>query len=461
MAGNMPDGVMNFEKAVDYLKEIEARRGMHLGLENTRKIIEHLRLNLDTAFFIQVAGTNGKGSTSRFLASVLGEAGYKTGLFTSPHLEDIRERITLNNRLIPRASFAECLNRVKETAGELLKRGIIEHMPTYFEYTFLTALCFFSQEQTQAVILEVGLGGRLDATSTITPDVSVITTISRDHTAVLGHKISEIAREKAGIIKPGVPVVCGCKPKGTAYREIKAAADRLQSPFVPVIKARTRLEPLHGTDPSQWSYITAPSSLNCSGEYAFRLDVNGRHQAANAATAIKTLEVLKRVNPGVKVPVPALEKGISHTSIPGRIEILHQEPPVILDAGHNPESAAALADFLKEKQKRNLTLIFGILKDKNFRKMIGMLLPFAGNVILTTPQSERALPPGNMIKYFDSVGVKARVIHQPSEALHAARELKHPILVTGSFYLVGMLRRMLQTGKNQIESNAIPGGNHG
>lgn len=446
--------MMNFETVNEYLKQVEATGGIRLGLENTRRILADLSLEFKSTIFVQVAGTNGKGSTSCFISSIFREMGWRVGLFTSPHLEDVRERIILDGQWIPGADFADCLWRVKKRAEYLLQQGEIEGMPTYFEYTFLTALCYFSRENASAVVLEVGMGGRLDATTTITPDVTVITTIGRDHMNWLGKRLSDIAREKAGIIKPHVPVVCGCKPGSVAFREIKAVAGGLSSLFVPVWAGDSHLEVQPGAGEYVCAYTTAPSSLNLAGRYDFKLRVNGRHQAMNAAVAIKVVEVIQKLRPAFHIAVQAVEQGLYRMMIPGRIEIFNQTPEVILDASHNEDSIAALVDFLEEKQKRDLTLIFGVLADKRYRGMIKRLLPYTRHAILSLPLSVRALAPEKMVKYFTVGQETVQVCHQPTEAWEIARQLNRPVLVTGSFYLVGAIRPLLY-------SNPIPGGNHG
>ena len=463
-------GLMDYPKVLEYMRFVE-ERGVHLGLENTREILARLpgtvEFDADVAgiYFIQVAGTNGKGSTSYFLTSILQAAGHTVGLFTSPHLQDIRERITVNNRLISEEDFSSSLCVVKEVAEDLLGKKRISGLPTYFEYIFLTAVRYFLWRQVTAAVLEVGLGGRLDATSTITPAVSVITNISKDHTSILGSRIKDISVEKAGIIKEGVPVVCGCSVRSISHRVIKEIARQNNAPFFNVIDSENRLEISDRGNFYRCRY-TADAA-----DYTFDLYLNGEHQAYNAACAIKAVQVLNRCtgsgetagNTGAFAHTPvskeSVRKGISTTFIPARIEILDTRPQVILDSSHNVESTAALTNFLKEKKKNNLTLVFGVLADKNYRKMIALLLPYIENVILTEPLSKRALPAREMVRFFNSSAAGAvlvKIINNIEEAYRTARLLKKEILVTGSFYLVGAIRKMIIHNINI--NNITPGG---
>ncbi|NIM14740.1 MAG: hypothetical protein GTO45_22350 [Candidatus Aminicenantes bacterium] len=441
---------MDYQRALKDLKAIE-QQGIHLGLENTRIILDHLPIDISRTPFIQVAGTNGKGSTAHFLASIFQAAGYTVGLFTSPHLQDVRERISINQRWIPGDDFATSYWTIKEISLDLLKKGLIAHMPTYFEQLFLTAIHYFSfsREVPGIIILEVGLGGRLDATSTIRPVVSVITNIARDHTVMLGTRIRDIAAEKAGIIKTGVPVVCGCKVGSIAHHVIKKTARQNHAPFFNVIDAKNHLQIRNNNNTNGDSYQCTYTTE--SETYTFYVHLNGPHQATNAAAAIKTLQILQNKNT-ISISRQSICEGIANTVIPARIEIIAATPQIILDGGHNVDSIAALTHFLREKKKRNLTLIFGVLADKNYRKMIMLLLPHIKNIILTEPHSKRALPATKMLKFLKRNhnpkpiplnNHKIFIKNNLEEAYAAAQQFNRDILVTGSFYLVGAVRKMI------------------
>ncbi len=442
---------MNYPEVLEYLDKV-ALFGSSYGLGKTRAVLRRLPGSGSDIPYIQVAGTNGKGSTAHFLSSILGAGGYRVGLFTSPHMVDVRERICIDGGWIPEIDFAAAVTTVKEIAQSLLDSGGIQELPTYFEYTLLVALYFFSREAVDFAILEVGLGGRLDATTAVTPVVSVITGISRDHTAVLGTRISDIAREKAGIIKKGVPVVCGCSAPSTAYRIIRGRARELEAPFFPVIGAANRLE----VEPGDNGHGYRCRYETRRGAYNFELIMNGEHQARNAAIALKVLEQLEDM--GVEIPAGAASAGLASTRIPCRIECLDTAPPVILDGGHNPESVRALAEFLRQQDKRDLTLIFGVLEDKNYRAMARSLVPYIRDVVLTEPLSPRALPAERLVPLFRGTTVSGiRVCKDPAKALDLARGRAGEILITGSFYLVGEMRRMIihggQHGPGKIQSH--------
>lgn len=426
-----------------YLKDLEVG-GIHPGLENTRQLLKHFsrfykdfEIELPQIYVIQVAGTNGKGSTAYFLASILQAAGYKVGLFTSPHLHDIRERISINQQWISPGDFSTGLCSIKGLAEDLLKTGLLRHLPSFFETLFLIALHYFFREKVDIIILEVGLGGRWDATSALTPEVTAITTIARDHTMILGKRLGEIAGEKAGIIKKGVPVVCGCRVGSIAHRVIKHRASQVQAPFFNVIDSKNHLEILDNHS-YQCSYTTEWD------DYRFDVRLNGVHQTFNAAAAIKVIQVINHNNKSVSVSKSSICDGISDTFVPARIETLDTSPRVILDGSHNVQSTTALAHFLKEKKKNHLTLIFGVLADKNYQRMIALLLPYIRSVILTEPVSKRALPPEKMLKFFKDKKVLVRKNHEG--AYRWARQFNSDILITGSFYLVGAMRKIILAG---------------
>ena len=452
---------MNYSEVPAYLNAIELM-GINPGLKTVRTILESLPLSdrLASTAFIQVAGTNGKGSTSLFIAGALDGHNYKTGLFTSPHLNDVRERITIGKQMIWPEDFCRAVEVVKETSESLLAKGKITHMPTYFEYTFLTAMHYFCLKKVDVAVLEVGLGGRWDATSVITPDVSVITTIGRDHTRFLGTRLTEIAAEKAAIIKEGIPVVCGCGTRTTAFKVIKAAAQQNNAPFFSVIDNKNKLE-IQEDDCNSYTYTTHFPQVK---EFRFGIGLNGAHQGLNAATAIKALQVFA-MQRGLSLSESSLYKGLKETRVPARIETMETEPQVILDAGHNVQSTTALAQFLLRNKKRGMTLVFGVLADKNYRKMMRLLLPHTGRVILTRPQSKRALPPAKIVKWLptDSSGNPVMVRERPEEAYQTARQFNKEILITGSFYLVGAVRQLIINHLKHANSQEykLPGGSDG
>lgn len=429
---------MDYPRALAYLEDLETR-GFKLTLHNIQEIVDHFPYDLSRIKFIQVAGTNGKGSTCHFITSILQAAGFKVGLFTSPHLQDIRERISIDKTWISETDFAESVTRVMEVAEDLASRKIIDNLPSFFEHLFLAALYYFSQRPVQVAVLEVGLGGRLDATSTLTPDLAVITTISHDHTRLLGKRIRDIAAEKAGIIKPRVPVVSGCPLHSSAHRVIREAAQEKKSPFFNVFDAHNRLD----TEDLDAAYGCTYTTQ--AGQYDFNVFLNGRHQVINACTAVKAIEVLNNGNGFFRVSAQAIRQGIEDNFVPGRIEVFPLTPPVILDGSHNVQSVQALVRFLEEKKKKDLTLVFGVLKDKQYRKMFSLLLPYARNIVLTEPPfARRALEAEKLVGLCSHKNVM--VIKNPALALQAAGQFKEEILVSGSLYLAGEIRNIIHHG---------------
>ncbi len=426
---------MNFKEALIYLDKVR-ENGTKLALDNIQKIIDNLPISLDNIKFIQVAGTNGKGSTSHYISSILKESGFRAGMFTSPHLQDLRERITINKEWISKQDFADSLESVKKVSEELLGKNIIEEIPTYFEHMLLSSLFYFYKKKVDFAVMEVGLGGRLDATSTLSPVISVITNISYDHTKTLGKSLSMIATEKAGIIKEGVPIICSCRTNTVSNRTIRKIAEKKASPFFNTFDKNNNVSFIRESEYYDSTYSSDQQ------EYKFRVFMNGKHQVDNAATSIKTIEILK--SQGINIPKIAIISGIEKNSVPGRIETFNINKGVILDGGHNEESIKALSGYLKEKQKKDLTLIFGVLRDKKYKKMIGYLKPFVKNIIITEPISPRALPVEKLEKAFpeDSTIVQKNL----KSALEEAFKFKNEILITGSLYLAGEMRALVTGG---------------
>ncbi len=427
---------MNYHESQIYLKYIQDK-GAKLTLNNIKKIVHNLPFNIDRIKFLQVAGTNGKGSTSHFITSVLQSAGYKVGLFTSPHLQDIRERITINKNWICKKDFSNSLSNIKKICEELLEKKLIDNIPTFFEHLFLSSIYYFYKNKVDFAVLEVGLGGRLDATSTITPEVSTITNISFDHTKTLGKKIKDIAYEKAGIIKQGTPIVCGCKNHSSSKKVIEMVAHNQNAPFYSVLNSKNRLQIKENGNYYKCIYSTPIDKYN------FEVHLNGKHQIKNALNAIKLIEILNKK--GYNIKKESIFKGIKMNFVPGRIEIINRSPQIILDGGHNPEGINVLKKFLEQKEFKNLTLIFGVLRDKNYKKMVALLLPFIKNVIITEPISKRALEAEKLIKLFEMKNVL--VEKNIKKAFKLANQFNEKILITGSFYLVGEMRSIILGGK--------------
>lgn len=423
---------MNYQECLEYLDQA-SKFGIKLGLESTRTLLSELGSPQDFFPSVIVAGTNGKGSVCAMIQSSLERHGFRVGLYTSPHLIRIEERIRVNRSLISEEDFCELINLTRDREEALRKEGKLCFPPTYFEILTCAAFLYFAREKVDMAILEVGMGGRLDATNVVKPLLSVITTVSLDHQEYLGRTKARIAAEKAGVIKPGTPVVCG-QLDPPVEKVIKARATELQAP---VIKVFGR---------GKWSKVRRSQSTfvfhHNQEDYVYRPGLMGEHQGRNAAIAIAALKVISE-------RWKALDKqkiiaGIENVIWEGRLERICQIPEVYLDGAHNEEGAKALRYFWERQTREPRVLIFAILKDKDIRKVARQLFPLAQKVILTSiPCPRAALPEQVMAATSD---LNPRIIIEPDlkKALQLGiREAgtKGTVLVTGSLYLVGAVKR--------------------
>lgn len=427
---------MRYAEACEYLKRIPGEN-CKLSLGNIRRIIARLPFDAGAVKYVQVAGTNGKGSTSHFIASILGSAGWRVGIFTSPHLQDVRERIQVDGRPISRRDFARAVSAVYSLCRELIAGRVIDNLPTFFETLFLAAIFHFVGRGADWAVLEVGLGGRLDATSTVIPQISVITNISRDHTHILGKTLAAIAREKAGIAKKNVPLVSGCPPRSVAAGIIRAKARAKKAPLVEVFDTPGGLR----VEKKGAAYLCRYRLAD--REYRFRVLQKGRHQTLNATVAVRAVDVLRRR--GWEIGAADVARGIRAMFIPARIEVFSGRPPLILDGGHNSAGIKVLVEYLQGEGISGFTLIFGVLKDKHYPAMARQLASLAAHVILTEPRSERALPAEKLLPFFR--GQDCRIEMNYSQALAVAKKLKRTIIVCGSLYLAGEMRTVILGGE--------------
>jgi dihydrofolate synthase / folylpolyglutamate synthase len=407
-----------YRASLEYLYGLE-KSGMVLGLDNISWLLGLLG-NPERCFSsIHVGGTNGKGSVVCMLSGILTNARYRAGMYTSPHLVDFNERIRVNGENIRNGEVAELTGRMRRFAGQK------EDAPSFSFFDFTTAMAFlyFKEKAVDWAVVEVGLGGRLDSTNAIDPNVSVITNVDMDHMEYLGDNIQQIAAEKAGIIKEGVPVVTGTS--GEALRVIREKAT-----------GKSRVLVL-GED---FSYKKLDDQLMSYQGLQLNLEqihvgLPGDHQLANAALALCAAELVS--HSGVSLPPEKIKNALSIVEWPGRLEIAAEDPLVLLDAAHNPHGARSLAAFLKTHYAdKRIILVFGVMKDKNWREMLDLLSPLAHEIILTKPAIERAASPGLLA--LSAPG--ATVVDDVRSAISAAR--KHAdredlIVVTGSLYTIG------------------------
>ncbi|MFZ5565304.1 MAG: bifunctional folylpolyglutamate synthase/dihydrofolate synthase [Thermodesulfobacteriota bacterium] len=388
---------------------------------------------------IHIAGTNGKGSIAATLATILKLAGYRTGLYTSPHLITFNERIKINNRPVSNADVVEACNAVRGLHG-----GGRE--PTFFEYTTAMAFYLFAAREVDIAVIETGMGGRFDATNIITPCLSVISNISLEHRMYLGSTLGKIAGEKAGIIKPGVPVVTGARQK-PVLEVIRAAAEKQKAPLYR-LSEQFRIR-RHADETFDYHGIS-------NRWKALRTGLAGDFQVDNAALVLAGCELL--MESGKKIAEPDIRRGLADTRWPARLETVSTSPLVLIDGAHNLQAARTLAGYLAgHLADRKITLVTGILDDKPYRAMLKALVPLCHTVIITQPQIGRAIPADILEKEARALGARTRVIDRVDKAL--AHALAHTpkktgaICVAGSLYVAGEAKHAL--GKKGARQPAI------
>ncbi len=444
------------------------------SLDHIRALLHELGEPQTRFQSVLIAGTNGKGSTAATLASIANDAGIKTGLYTSPHLERVNERVKVSGggRLIdiPDAAFGACFERVDAAVERLLARGALPYGPSYFEVVTALAFCWFAESGVELAVLEVGLGGRLDATNVVEPLVSVITDIGIDHTEYLGNTLREIAGEKAGILRQdGVLVTLSQHPEANAA--IGEAAMRLGVRGVDAARCLPGVRQGQGTrDKEQGASLLGGNVYDLSIDgAAIHVDspLAGQHQQRNIALAIATAIEL-RSNQGFAIANEAIERGIRETAWPGRLEWMERagHAPLLLDVGHNPAGAWTLRAALAQlPEARPRTLIFGCLKDKKLAEMMQVLLPLfdsssgdperAGDhVVLAPVRSVRATPLEELLAAARALDVPAAGAVDLAEALRIADEVTPVdgvIVATGSVFLVGEMRALAMAEKQSVE----------
>lgn len=411
------------------------RFGMKFGLDNMARLCEALDHPERTFTSIIIGGTNGKGSVTAMTGRALIAAGHRTAWYTSPHLVRLEERYVVDGMEVDSAVLEQAAARVQDAVERLLSAGVFDAPPTFFECATAIAFDLFREHHVEIAVLEVGLGGRLDATNIVTPVAAAIVSIDFDHQAQLGDTLTSIAYEKAGIIKPGIPVVCGALPDDaidvveTVCRERGAPlirADREVRSTVSLHAGRTR--------------VHARTAKHDYGELTLALP--GRHQASNAAVAIRLLETLDEH--GIAVGARAIETGLTSASWPGRLERRrYRGREILLDAAHNPAGARALAAYLAEAMPPG-TLVFGAMKDKAVSEMLDALAPAVRRVICTTAPAARAMDAAAIAALAHNAGLDAEVEPDPEAALGRALAYDDAIVVAGSIFLIGPVRAILR-----------------
>ena len=406
---------MTYDQALNYIHSLQ-RFGIKPGLERVRALCAALGSPQERLRCAHVAGTNGKGSTCAMLAEIAIASGLKTGLYTSPYVIDFRERMQVNGEMIPKEDLARLTQTVKRIA-EALPGPVTE-------FEFITALAFawFAEQRCELAVLEVGMGGRWDATNIImAPLCSVIMKIALDHTDVLGDTLAKIAGEKAGIIKPGRPVVCTCGQDAEALKVIKSTCEQSNSPLIIADEAECEI----------LSSSLAGSDCVLAG-LPVRVPLMGRHMCHNALAAVKASRLLGFSD-------KAIQAGISRVKMPARMELLAEKPLVLLDGGHNPDGARALAAALGEYcPDTHFCAVCGMMADKDVPEYLCILRPRVERFIACRPANPRAVPAEDMAKLARQAGYKnITAAASPEEALRLAET---PLLICGSLYLAGEVR---------------------
>ena len=394
--------------------------GIKLGLDNIIAIVGRLG-HPERAFrSVHVAGTNGKGSVTAMVDAALRAAGHGCARYTSPHLLDVSERFVVNGRPVTAEALAEAIADVRNAAGALQREGVLRANPTFFEVTTAVAFELFRCAKVEMAVLEVGLGGRLDATNVVLPAVSAITSIAFDHEMYLGSSLRDIASEKAGIIKPGVPVVVG-----ELDPDAMSAVESI---------ARHRGAEIISSSPREVGHL--------------RIGLPGAHQVANAAVAVKVLETLNAR--GINVDTAATATGVAHPGWPGRLDQrrLPGGREILLDAAHNPAGATALASYLWEQSMSGLPLVLAVMRDKAIDGILGALASVVGHVVLTRASNPRSADPEMLADRVRVIApeLPATVASSPAAALDVAWRQSHRIVAAGSLFLIGDIMKELGTG---------------
>jgi dihydrofolate synthase/folylpolyglutamate synthase len=408
------------DSPIEFLFALE-QFGMKFGLDSMRLLCAALNRPERAFSSVHIAGTNGKGSVAAMLDAILRAARHRTARYTSPHLERIEERFVIDGAAIDRAGLESSAAKVRTIVERFLADGTFEAPPTFFECTTAVAFDLFRDAGVELAIIEVGLGGRLDATNVVDPAATAIVSIDFDHQAQLGSTLTSIAREKAGIAKPGVPMVLGPLPDEAR----SAIEDVCASVGAPIVRADTP------------AFVERAAAL--------RLGLAGAHQISNAAVAIGLAETLE--DRGIRIGHAAIATGLADVRWPGRLEQFEVDGRrVIIDAAHNPAGARVLASHLADAERQPITLVFGAMRDKAIGEMLSILAPVAAEIVCTTAPSPRAMPASEIAAIARAVHANVRTIADPLAALEQALRLDRTTVVAGSIFLIGPLRGHLYRG---------------
>ncbi len=440
---------MNFKEAQLYLDSLQFHK-IKLGLDSMQSFLAKVNRPEKKLKFVHIAGTNGKGSVSVTILTLLASAGYRVGLYTSPHLSSVRERFRINDSYITEEDFA----RLATTIREVLK----EDMITYFEFTTALALLWFAESDLDLVIMETGLGGRLDATNIVTPFVSVITNVSMDHEAYLGNDLESVAVEKAGIIKKGVPVVSG------TYNDVsrKVVEETCRQRQAPLYQYGEEFTALMGKG-REWSWLGLADDFQGARYPYLQCAMKGNYQQINSSLALAVVEILRKHD--LMVSAEIIQAGLLKVRWPGRLEHIvldrrsgrevaydgvSKEGCVhyLIDGAHNPAGVDSLITTLRDEYSyERLIVIWGAMVDKDLGKTVPAIAEMASSILLTQPEGERSAEPIQLYEHLQEDALsKATCVSDVEEALARAERQAGPhdiIVVAGSLYLVGAVRSLL------------------
>jgi dihydrofolate synthase/folylpolyglutamate synthase len=408
--------------------------GIKLGLDNITSLCEALGHPERSFTSLHVAGTNGKGSVTAMAHAALRVAGVHTGRYTSPHLADLNERFVIDDRPVETSALESVVDHVLACADRLRATGVLSVQPTFFEATTAVAFELFRRARIEVGVIEVGLGGRFDATNVVSPVAGAITTIDFDHQQHLGHTLEAIAFEKAGIIKRGMTIVLGALVPEARDVIARVAGERGATLVESATDSRCTAQMTGGR-----ARVTIETPHATYGPVT--LGLRGAHQAQNAVVAVRLLEAAAAL--GMRMSRAAIEQGLADAQWPARLELIEidEDHRVLLDAAHNPEGARALAAYLEQWHPERPPLVIGVMRDKNVQDIIGTLLPHVSSVIATAAPTPRAIPADDLARHLRASGA-SDVLAEPdaARAIDLALERAPTVLVAGSIFLAGAVR---------------------
>ena len=441
---------MNYKEAMEYIQQI-GNFGSNYGLERTYRLLEILGDPQDKLRLIHVAGTNGKGSTTAMVTALLRGKGFKVGMYTSPYLEEFEERIQINGENIPKKRLGQLMDKVKDAVDRVVLENL--NHPTEFEIITCLMFLYFYEEKIDYGVIEVGLGGRLDSTNVITPIVSVITSISYDHTNILGNTLKKIAGEKAGIIKAGVPVLIYPQEE-EALQVIEKKALEMNSEIYRINK-----------EDGNFIRMVNEDKIYQIAEVNYRdniLEINlpllGEHQITNLLLALKTYEVICRKE-NLEFNEEEIKTAITKVKWIGRLEVMKREPLVVIDGAHNIQGIKALTQNVRKYFKyKNMYLLLGILADKQVHEMVKEIVPLAKKVIALTPLSDRAEIAEDLKKEVQIYNINCIAEESYEKALEMALDEADKddlILISGSLYMIGDMRKKIRNKLNESRGEKL------